>query len=87
MLTWMLAATATALSSTRYLFKRIQFTLFALLRRLDYHLSPESGEGIISTAIIVVVMAFLAVGLWIAFKGILSSATSTVTSQVSSIGQ
>jgi hypothetical protein len=87
MLTWMLAMGATTLSAIRDLTKRIVFSIFALLHRLDYHLSSESGEGVISTAIIVVVMAFLAVGLWIAFKGILSSATSTVTSQVSSIGQ
>ncbi|MHB8189766.1 MAG: hypothetical protein ACYDHP_04975 [Ferrimicrobium sp.] len=51
------------------------------------YFGSEEGEGVISTAIVVVIMAFLAVGLWVAFKVILNNATSTVTSQVSQIGQ
>jgi hypothetical protein len=33
------------------------------------------------------IMAFLAVGLWVAFKLILHNATSSISTQVSQIGQ
>ncbi|WP_298337329.1 hypothetical protein [Ferrimicrobium sp.] len=49
--------------------------------------SDETGEGVISTAIVVMIMAFLAVGLWVAFKLIMSNATSSISTQVSQIGQ
>ncbi|WP_298208094.1 hypothetical protein [Ferrimicrobium sp.] len=57
--------------------------------RLDYldNLGDETGEGVISTAIVVMIMAFLAVGLWVAFKLIMSNATSSISTQVSQIGQ
>ncbi len=47
----------------------------------------DAGEGVISTAIIVMIMAFLAVGVWIAFKAIMSNATNSIATQVSQIGQ
>ncbi len=47
----------------------------------------ESGEGVISTAIVVMIMAFLAVGVWVAFKAIMSNATNSIATQVSQIGQ
>jgi len=46
----------------------------------------EAGEGVISTAIVVVIMAFLAVGLWFAFKTIMANATTTVSNQVAQLG-
>jgi hypothetical protein len=46
----------------------------------------EAGEGVISTAIVVVIMAVLAVGLWFAFKTIMASATTTVSNQVAQLG-
>ncbi|ACU54211.1 hypothetical protein Afer_1281 [Acidimicrobium ferrooxidans DSM 10331] len=46
----------------------------------------EAGEGVVSTAIIVVIMAFLAVGLWFAFKTIMANATTTVSNQVAQLG-
>lgn len=49
--------------------------------------SREEGEGVISTAIVVMIMAFLAVGLWVAFKVLMSHATNTIGQQVSQIGQ
>ncbi|MGH9065988.1 MAG: hypothetical protein ACRD0J_00460 [Acidimicrobiales bacterium] len=49
--------------------------------------ADEAGEGVISAAIAVLIMAFLGVALWVAFKATLSHATSTVNSQVSKIGQ
>jgi hypothetical protein len=49
--------------------------------------NAESGEGVVSTAIVVVIMAFLALGLWVAFKSIMGHATTTISSQISQIGQ
>lgn len=48
--------------------------------------SDEAGEGVISAAIAVLIMAFLGVGLWLAFRAILGSATTSVSNQVSKIG-
>ncbi|MCL5974053.1 MAG: hypothetical protein ACYCWN_05470 [Ferrimicrobium sp.] len=50
-------------------------------------LANDAGEGVISTAIVVMIMAFLAVGLWVAFKLIMSNATSSISTQVSKLGQ
>ena len=54
------------------------------------HLSrrSERGEGIISTAIAVLIMAFLGVGMWVAFNATFSKASSNVDHQVNAcIGQ
>jgi hypothetical protein len=65
--------------------------LFALRSRSSRSvwttLASEEGEGVISTAIVVMIMAFLAVGLWVAFKLLMSHATGTINQQVSQIGQ
>lgn len=47
----------------------------------------ERGEGVISAAIAVLVMAFLGVGMWIAFNATFSHAASHVNQQVNCIGQ
>lgn len=47
----------------------------------------DSGEGVISAAIAVLVMAFLGVALWVAFKATLGHATTSVDTQVTKIGQ
>jgi hypothetical protein len=47
----------------------------------------ESGEGVVSTAIAVLIMAFLGLGLWVAFKATLGHATTNVDQQVSNIGR
>lgn len=46
----------------------------------------ERGEGVISAAIAVLIMAFLGVALWLAFRAILGGATAKVSNQVSQIG-
>lgn len=46
----------------------------------------DAGEGVISSAIAVLIMAFLGVALWVAFKAILQGATTNVSNQVSKIG-
>lgn len=47
----------------------------------------ERGEGVISAAIAVLIMSFLGVGMWVAFKATLGSAQSNVDNQVTQIGR
>ena len=48
----------------------------------------ERGEGVISAAIAVLVMAFLGVGMWVAFNSTFSSAEHNVDNKVNAcIGQ
>ncbi len=94
MLTWKLARVS---SIIRFAVNRCIMTLmfaFGSLRDFVYAqlshiggLGDEAGEGVISTAIVVMIMAFLAVGLWVAFKLIMSNATSSISTQVAKIGQ
>jgi hypothetical protein len=51
-------------------------------RRLD-----ERGEGVISAAIAVLVMAFIGVAMWVAFDATFNHAASHVDHQVNCIGQ
>ena len=48
--------------------------------------SDERGEGVISPAIAVLIMAFLGAAMWIAFNKIFTSATTNTSNQVSKIG-
>ena len=49
-------------------------------------LPDERGEGVISTAIAVLVMAFLGAAMWVAFNEIFTDATDQVGTQVKRIG-
>jgi len=49
--------------------------------------ADEAGEGVISAAIAVLIMAFLGVGMWLAFKATLGSTTKNIDSQVNQIGR
>ncbi len=46
----------------------------------------ERGEGVISAAIAVLVMAFLGAAMWLAFKGMFNSTTTKTNNQVEQIG-
>ena len=46
----------------------------------------DRGEGVISTAIAVLIIALLGAAMWAAFKTIFDGATSNVGNAVSSIG-
>lgn len=46
----------------------------------------DRGEGVISAAIAVLVMAFLGAAMWVAFNEIFTSATEQVGNQVQQIG-
>ncbi len=47
----------------------------------------DSGEGVVSAAIAVLIFAFLGVILWVAFKATMGTATNTVNAQVAQLGQ
>jgi len=57
-------------------------TVEGLLDRRD----AERGEGVISMAIAVLIVAFLGVALWIAFKGFADDTEKTLEDQVDRIG-
>ncbi len=56
----------------------------ALWRRV---VRDERGEGVISAAIAVLIMAFLGVLMWVGFKATLGNAQSNVDNQVGQIGK
>ena len=47
----------------------------------------ERGEGVISAAIAVLVMAFIGVAMWVAFSATFKHAANHVNNQVNCIGQ
>lgn len=55
----------------------------ALARRLGV---DERGEGVISTAIAVLIMAFLGALMWVGFRGIWEDSEDNIGRQVDQIG-
>lgn len=57
-------------------------------KRVEKETFDERGEGVISAAIAVLIMAFLGVGMWIAFNTTFQHTAKNVDKQVNScIGQ
>ncbi len=56
-------------------------TLLRSLARRD-----EAGEGVISTAIAVLIMAALGAVMWVGFQAIWGNASSQTTNQINTIG-
>lgn len=48
--------------------------------------TSERGEGVISAAIAVLVMAFLGAAMWLAFKGMFQKTSNKTSDQVDLIG-
>lgn len=53
--------------------------------RLRAALRGEAGEGVISTGIVVLIMALLGATMWVAFNGIMDTASERAESGVDSI--
>ncbi|MFU8839617.1 MAG: hypothetical protein ACNA8R_02715 [Nitriliruptoraceae bacterium] len=53
---------------------------------LQQRLTEQQGEGVISTAIAVLIMAIIGGLMWVAFQGVFDSASDTITSEVEQIG-
>lgn len=66
----------------------IWYTLSIIPNFLSRHTSDEkeSGEGVVSSAIAVVIFSALGVAMWLAFRATMNTATSMVTSQVAQLG-
>lgn len=60
--------------------------LLAWARMHLHRASTESGEGVISAAIVVLIMAIIGAAMWAAFNGVWQSAEGTITSKVEEIG-
>ena len=54
--------------------------------RIQQRLADDIGEGVISTAIAVLIVALLGAGMWAAFQTMFNGATSNIGSAVDSIG-
>lgn len=66
---------------------RVWVTARSGLRELyDRLASQEHGEGVISAAIAVLVMAFLGAGMWFAFQAIFNGASNDIANNVDQIG-
>jgi hypothetical protein len=58
----------------------------ASARRLAGAVAPDRGEGVISAAIAVLVMAFLGAAMWVGFNAIWGDAEQNIGDQVEQIG-
>ncbi len=47
----------------------------------------DHGEGVISTAIVVMIVAFLAALMWVAFKRIWGNAETNIDTSITSVGK
>lgn len=56
------------------------------LAQLRHRVLDDSGEGVISTAIAVLIMALLGAAMWLAFRAIFDGASDKAGTAVDSIG-
>jgi hypothetical protein len=56
------------------------------LRLLVVRTRSEAGEGVISAAIVVLIMALIGAAMWVAFNGVFQDASGRVSDSVSQIG-
>jgi hypothetical protein len=56
------------------------------VRGVRDRVASEAGEGVISTAIAVLIMALLGAAMWVAFQGIFSDAADRTSQQIEQIG-
>ncbi len=70
-----------------YLLRLYVWQRVARVALRDRVVKDEAGEGVISAAIAVLVMAFLGVLMWQLFKGTLSDANNNVNEQINEIGR
>ena len=72
------------------MFERLELTygvaLHALRQRYESNDRRERGEGVISAAIAVLIMAFLGAAMWVGFNTIWDDAEENIGDQVDQIG-
>lgn len=64
--------------------RRLHITLSRLRQRLVD--TDERGEGVISMAIAVLIVAFLGAAAWLAFKGLLDGTKEKAETQIARVG-
>lgn len=64
----------------------IQSAWLAARQRVTGRLTGDRGEGVISTAIAVLIMALLGAAMWLAFDAMFTSTTNNTSTNLGSIG-
>lgn len=65
---------------------RLAVALILAKDNLVERTQDDRGEGVISMALAILIVAFLGVAAWLAFKGILDDSADNVKTQVTQIG-
>ena len=66
----------------------LPLALYSRVNNLRFGIvKDESGEGVISAAIAVLIMAFLGAAMWVAFQAIFNDASNKTANQVDQIGR
>ena len=65
---------------------KLWMTAGALRQAVAARYRDELGEGVISTAIAVLIMALIGAAMWVAFSGVFESASERTTDSVNRIG-
>ncbi|MPY72598.1 MAG: hypothetical protein GEU92_21455 [Alphaproteobacteria bacterium] len=60
--------------------------LLAVVRRVTGRLIDERGEGVISTAIAVLIIALIGAAMWVAFNNVWQGAEQRIQDSVNQIG-
>lgn len=61
-------------------------TTFSTLIMRTSRPADESGEGVVSSAVAVVIFSALGVAMWYAFRDTMNTATTMINSQVAQLG-
>jgi hypothetical protein len=75
---------ATTNHPTRDLSRRLHISMRGLRQRLAE--PDDRGEGVISMAIAVLIVAFLGAAAWLAFKGLLDGTKEKAETQIARVG-
>lgn len=67
-------------------FTFIQSHVTVLAARVEHARQDERGEGVISAALAVLIIAFLAAAMWVAYKGLFDKAAKSSEAQIDKIG-
>jgi hypothetical protein len=68
--------------------RSIALAVYVRLKNLPVGVvKDQSGEGVISAAIAVLIMAFLGAAMWVAFQAIFNDASNKTADQVDQIGR
>jgi hypothetical protein len=68
--------------------RNLPLAVYVRLKNLSVGVvKDESGEGVISAAIAVLIMAFLGAAMWVAFQAIFNDASNKTADQVDQIGR